>query len=73
MTLVEKALLEISPEDREILTLKHLDGLSYEIIAESLGIPVGTVMSRLYYTRKRFRQKVNSIREKDDFGETDNE
>jgi RNA polymerase sigma-70 factor (ECF subfamily) len=73
VTLVEKALFEMSPEDREILTLKHLDGLSYEIIAKRLDIPVGKVMSRLYYARKRFREKVNSIRKKDDFRETDNE
>jgi len=73
VTLVEKALLEMSPENREILTLKHLDGLSYEIIAERLDIPVGTVMSRLYCARKRFREKVNRIREKDDFRETDDE
>jgi len=73
VALVEKALLEVSPEDREILTLKHLDGLSYEIIAERLDIPVGTVMSRLYYARRRFREKVNSIRKKDDFRELENE
>ena len=63
----------MSPDDREILTLKHLDGLSYERIAERLGVPVGTVMSRLYYARKKFREKVNRIREKDDFRETNNE
>lgn len=55
---VEQSLFALSPEDREILTLKHLDGLSYEELAERLGIPCGTVMSRLYYARKRFREKV---------------
>ena len=73
VTLVEKTLLEMSPEDREILTLKHLDGLNYEIIAERLDIPVGTVMSRLYYARRRFREKVNRFQEKDDFQELENE
>ena len=67
--LVEKALLEMSPEDRELLTLKHLDGLSYEKIAERLEIPLGTVMSRLYYARGRFRKKVNRIQKKNDFRE----
>ena len=71
--LVEKALIEMSPEDREILTLKHLDGINYEIIAQRMDIPVGTVMSRLYYARKRFREKVNSIRKKEDFRELENE
>jgi RNA polymerase sigma-70 factor (ECF subfamily) len=73
VTLVEKALLEMSPEDREILTLKHLDGLNYEIIAERLDIPVGTVMSRLYYARRRFREKVISIRKSENFRELENE
>lgn len=37
--LVEQALLELSMEDREILTLKHLDGLSYETIAQKWEYP----------------------------------
>ena len=53
---LEMALLQLSPEDREFITLKHLDGLSYEEIAERLEIPQGTVMSRLYYARKRLRE-----------------
>ena len=67
--LVEQALLELSPYDREVLTLKHLDGLSYENIAERLDIPLGTVMSRLYHARMRFREKVERIQGKDDFRE----
>ena len=63
--LVETALLELTPQEREILTLKHLDGLSYENIAERLDIPVGTVMSRLYHARMRFREKVKRIQAKE--------
>jgi RNA polymerase sigma-70 factor (ECF subfamily) len=62
--IVEQALLELTPQFREILTLKHLDGLSYETIAERLDIPVGTVMSRLYHARLKFREKVNRIQAK---------
>lgn len=61
--LLERALRELSPEDRELLTLKHLDGLRYDELAQRLGIPSGTVMSRLYYARKRFQQKVVRIQE----------
>jgi len=61
--IVDRALRELAAEDRELLTLKHLDGLSYKEIAEILGIPVGTVMSRLYYARERFRQSVLTLRE----------
>lgn len=53
---VEAALAELSPPDREMITLKHLDGLTYEELAQRLEIPVGTVMSRLYRARQRLRQ-----------------
>jgi len=52
---LEQALLALSPEDRELITLKHLDGLSYRELAEMLAIAEGTVMSRLYYARQRLR------------------
>ena len=55
---LEHALLELSPDERELLTLKHLDGLSYDELAERLQIPRGTVMSRLFYARKRLREKL---------------
>ena len=47
------ALLELSFEEREIITLQHFRCMSYNEIADLLGIPRGTVMSRLYYARKR--------------------
>ena len=55
---LETALLSLSNEDREIVTLKYLDGLSYEEIAEHLEIPKGTVMSRLFYARKQLQAKL---------------
>jgi len=55
---LEQALRELPPESREILTLRHLDGLSYEELAARLGIPVGTVMSRLFYARKEMRERL---------------
>lgn len=60
---VNRTLCELEAEDRELLTLKHLDGLSYAELAERLGIPAGTVMSRLYHARKRFREKVFIVQE----------
>ncbi len=38
---------------REVLLLREVDGLSYEEIAEAMGISKGTVMSRLHYARKK--------------------
>jgi RNA polymerase sigma-70 factor (ECF subfamily) len=45
------------PEDaRRTLELREIDGLSYQEIAECLGVPKGTVMSRLHYARRRLRR-----------------
>ena len=55
---LEKALMSLQKEDREIIALKYLDGLSYEELAEHLHIPRGTVMSRLYYARKQLQAKL---------------
>ncbi|MEJ7699032.1 MAG: sigma-70 family RNA polymerase sigma factor [Pyrinomonadaceae bacterium] len=51
--------MTLSKEDRELVTLKYLNGLSYNEIAEQLEIPHGTVMSRLFYARKQLQTKLN--------------
>jgi len=53
---VNEALLALSPPDRELLLLKHLDGLTYDELSRRLGIPPGTVMSRLHHARRRLRE-----------------
>jgi RNA polymerase sigma-70 factor (ECF subfamily) len=50
------AIQELSFDHREIIVLKNFNGYSYERIAGTLGIPIGTVMSRLYYARKMLKQ-----------------
>ena len=55
---LETALLALSAEDREIIILKYLEGLSYEEIAGHLEIPKGTVMSRLFYARKQLQARL---------------
>lgn len=55
---LESALLSLTAEDRELITLKYLDGLSYEELSERLEIPKGTVMSRLFYARKQLQAKL---------------
>jgi RNA polymerase sigma-70 factor (ECF subfamily) len=49
---VEAALARLPEGQREALTLRYFADLSYEDIANVLGIPVGTVMSRLHLGRK---------------------
>lgn len=43
-------------EQREVLMLVCLEEMSYEQVAQVLGIPIGTVMSRLYRARERLRR-----------------
>ncbi|MEC7498181.1 MAG: RNA polymerase sigma factor [Planctomycetota bacterium] len=52
---VWQLLNRLSAEHREILTLKYIHSFSYDEIANTLGIPKGTVMSRLYKARHAFR------------------
>ena len=52
------AMLEtLSADHREILVLRHLKGLSYEEIANVLGVPRGTVESRLFRARRELEEK----------------
>lgn len=55
---LENALRSLDMEDREIVTLKYLDGLSYNELAERLQIPKGTVMSRLFHARRKLQAKL---------------
>jgi RNA polymerase sigma-70 factor (ECF subfamily) len=73
VAVMDLAFREMSPEDRELLTLKHLDGLSYQELAERLEVPPGTVMSRLYYARRRFREKMLRIQKRDNSEGINNE
>jgi RNA polymerase sigma-70 factor (ECF subfamily) len=45
------AIARLSPEHREVLILKDLEGFKYEVIAGLLGVPIGTIRSRLHRAR----------------------
>ena len=53
---IESALRQLPDEQREVLLLVALEEMSYAEIAVALGIPAGTVMSRLSRGRERLRQ-----------------
>ncbi|MBN2451117.1 MAG: sigma-70 family RNA polymerase sigma factor [Lentisphaeria bacterium] len=54
--LLRRALDELTPEHRQCLLLREVDGLSYRDTAAAAGISIGTVMSRLFYAKRRLRQ-----------------
>lgn len=53
---IESALRQLPDEQREVLLLVALEEMSYAEVAAALGIPAGTVMSRLSRGRERLRQ-----------------
>jgi len=60
---VRAAIERLSFEHREIIVLKNFRGHSYQEISEILDIPMGTVMSRLYYARKMLKEIVLELEE----------
>ncbi|MGB9862387.1 MAG: RNA polymerase sigma factor [Candidatus Saccharicenans sp.] len=56
--LIRQALLELSPELRTVLILRELEGFSYEEIAEKLGLPLGTVKSRVNRARLQIAEVI---------------
>ena len=53
---VQEALVKLPPEYREAVVLRDLEGRSYDEIAEIVGIPAGTVRSRIHRGREALRQ-----------------
>jgi RNA polymerase sigma-70 factor (ECF subfamily) len=58
---VQAALLGVSFEHRAILLLREVEGLSVEQVAESLGLPQGTVKSRLSRAREALRRQLLAV------------
>ena len=56
--IVSKAVVALPDASRAVLILREYEGFSYQEIAESLDIPIGTVMSRLNYARKLLKEKL---------------
>ncbi len=58
----ERALEILSPEHRLTMRLREVDGMAYEEIARVMECRVGTVMSRLYYARKKLVEHLRGAR-----------
>lgn len=58
---LRNALAELPNEQRAILSLHYLDGMSIAEIAAALDVPKGTVKSRLYHARNRLKQTLERI------------
>ena len=56
---LDGALNRLSEEHRIVLLLRYSDGLSYNEIAAAAGVPIGTVMSRLFNGKRKLRRLLN--------------
>jgi RNA polymerase sigma-70 factor (ECF subfamily) len=65
---IRAAMEELPAEFREILALRHQEGLSYKEIAEITQLPTGTVMSRLARAREKVREYLIARYSKEDMG-----
>jgi RNA polymerase sigma-70 factor, ECF subfamily len=52
---IDKAIAQLSPEHRAVILMKEIEGMQYHEMAEALGCSIGTVMSRLFYARKKLQ------------------
>lgn len=60
---VRQAVLDLPPASRAVIVLREYEELTYKEIADTLGIPIGTVMSRLNYARGLLRQTLTPYME----------
>lgn len=62
---INRALETLPEEQRAVLTMRELDGLSYQEMADVMGCSIGTIMSRLFYARKKMQAALGPMREKE--------
>ncbi|MES2595977.1 MAG: sigma-70 family RNA polymerase sigma factor [Verrucomicrobiota bacterium] len=53
---IQQAIAKLSPEHQQIILLREVEGLAYEEIAAAIPCSLGTVMSRLFYARKKLQE-----------------
>ena len=60
---IDNAIAQISPEHRAVILMKEIEEMQYHEIAEALGCSIGTVMSRLFYARKKLQNLLKDVYE----------
>src|SRR3982750_1942282 len=60
---IDKAIAQLSPEHRAVILMKEIEDMQYHEIAEALGCSIGTVMSRLFYARKKLQSLLKDVYE----------
>jgi RNA polymerase sigma-70 factor (ECF subfamily) len=58
---IADGIAQLSPEHREVLLLREMQGMDYDAIARVLGCRVGTVKSRIARAREQLRQRLEAM------------
>jgi RNA polymerase sigma-70 factor (ECF subfamily) len=61
--IINQAMQDLPEELREAITLREIEGLSYEEISEAMNCPIGTVRSRIFRAREAISAKVRPLLE----------
>jgi len=59
---IQRAIDSLPPKYRSVVVLRHIEDLPYEDIAEVLGVPLGTVKTRLFRAREMLRVRLDGTR-----------
>jgi RNA polymerase sigma-70 factor (ECF subfamily) len=62
---IDRALAQLSHEHRTVLVLHEFEELEYKEIAKRMGCSIGTVMSRLFYARRRMASLLAGLKRED--------
>jgi RNA polymerase sigma-70 factor (ECF subfamily) len=60
---IDQAVAQLTPEHRAVILMKEIEDMHYHEIAEALGCSIGTVMSRLFYARKKLQNLLRDVYE----------
>jgi RNA polymerase sigma-70 factor (ECF subfamily) len=60
---IDAAIARLSEEHRAVIVMRELDGMEYQEIADAIGCSIGTVMSRLFYARRKLQDMLRDIYE----------
>ncbi len=60
---IDSAIEKLSPEHRAVIVMREIDDMEYQEIADAVGCSMGTVMSRLFYARRKLQTLLKDVYE----------
>jgi RNA polymerase sigma-70 factor (ECF subfamily) len=60
---IDAAVSRLTPEHRAVILMREIEGMDYQEIADTLDCSIGTVMSRLFYARKKMQSMLRDVYE----------